>query len=52
MLTQLLIVALSLPTLPLLRFLLTPPVYPHERPPFIPSVLDVPDATFDHTGLV
>jgi hypothetical protein len=52
LLIQLLIVALSLPTIPLLRFLLAPPLYPHERLPFIPRVLDVPDATFDHTGLV
>lgn len=49
--TQLLIVALSLPTIPLLHFLFTAPSRPTERAPWIPTVGEVPYATFDTTGM-
>jgi hypothetical protein len=48
---QLLIVALSLPTLALVHFLFTAPSSPTQRAPFIPTFLDIPDATLDITGL-
>jgi hypothetical protein len=52
-LVQLLLLALSLPALPLLRFLHTAPSRPDEFPPLVPLVVwDIPDTTFDHGGLI
>lgn len=48
---QLLIAALSVTAIPLVHFLLTAPSRAVERPLWIPTVAEVPFATFDTTGM-